>query len=281
MKNNKSDELKVIQNDIYKIKKLDKFYTKKTIIKKIIKNINQELFDLIIEPSAGNGNFLKYLDKNKTISFDIEPENINIKKQDWFKYNINKNFKKVLIIGNPPFGKNNILSLKFLKHSFSFKNVYEIAFILPNVYKKYTKQKIIPSNFYIKKIIDLGKNPFLLGDKEYHVPCSFFIFTKDKVIDLRTIKKETTKDFKFTNKNDKYDFFIFGAAPKKIIKNPQKNNRGYFIKSLIEKKILLNNFKNINWKGNSSANGGVFWLTKTEIINNYEKYFEEFKWIKK
>ena len=189
---------------------------------------------------------------------------------DWFKYKINKKYKKVLIVGNPPFGKNNYLSLKFLKYSFKFNNVNTIAFILPNVYKKHTKQRIIPNNWYINKIISLDKYSFILGDIEKNIPCSFFILSKDNKVDLKinSNKYNYIDDFKFSNRNN-FDFFIFGASPKKLIFNPTLKNRGYFIKAKINKNILIKRFKKIKWNGNSCANGGVFWLTKYEILEHY------------
>ena len=165
------------------VRALDKFYTKQTIVKKLIKKIDFNNFDLIVEPSAGNGAFLNEIDHKQIIALDIFPENKNIIKQDWFDFTIPQNYKKVLIIGNPPFGINNELSSRFLKHGFSFDNVSSIAFILPNVYKKHTNQKIIPKEYKITDIIDIGRNAFTLDGNPYHVPCAFFIFASIKTRD--------------------------------------------------------------------------------------------------
>jgi hypothetical protein len=86
-----------------KSKDLDKFYTHPDIAKKFVDIIDNifplKNFDLILEPSAGNGNILQYLPEN-SIGLDIEPEAENIIKQDFFEYhspydpifnNINKN----------------------------------------------------------------------------------------------------------------------------------------------------------------------------------------------
>jgi hypothetical protein len=57
---------------------LDKFYTKPEIVDKCIIELHEYYkfnnFDLIIEASAGNGNFLLKLPKNKRIGIDIEPD---------------------------------------------------------------------------------------------------------------------------------------------------------------------------------------------------------------
>lgn len=252
-------------------RELDKFYTKKDVIKKIIKKINLDKYDLIIEPSAGSGNFLEFLPMGKTIALDIAPENKIIKKMNWFDFEISPKYKKVLVIGNPPFGKFNKLSKDFLTHSFSFKNVDTVAFVLPNVYKKYTMQRIIPKEYVIKKIIDIPRNSFELSGEEYHVPCSFFVITKGKGKDMRQDKNIDTNDFVFTTSND-YDFFMFGAAPHKTIKLPNGNNRGYYVKAKnVSASKLKQRFLNLDWRGHSSANGGVSWFTKVDIIENYKR----------
>lgn len=254
---------------------LDKFYTKSETSNICINSLDLNNYDLIIEPSAGNGSFSNKLKNYNLLAFDIQPENENIIKKDWFDVLIPTHYSNVLIVGNPPFGQRNKLSQNFLKHSFSFYNVQTIAFVLPNVYKKYTQQNIIPKEFRIKSIIELPDKSFLLNNKEYHVPCSFFIFDKSDGEDLRfdISKYQETDDFKWGTKND-YDFFIFGASPSKIIQIPNKNNRGYYIKSKIDIEILKGKIRNTVWQKNSSANGGVAWLTKPEIIKSYlETYF--------
>ena len=40
---------------------LDKFYTKKDVVEQLLKEIDLKNFDLIIEPSAGNGGFSDFL----------------------------------------------------------------------------------------------------------------------------------------------------------------------------------------------------------------------------
>ena len=82
------------------------------------------------------------------------------------------------------------------------------------------------------------------------------------------------EDFKFGSDKD-YDLFVFGASPKKVICNPTPNNRGHFLKAKIDIDTLIAKIKAVNWKGNSCANGGVFWLTKTEFLDQYLAYHNE------
>lgn len=255
---------------------LDKFYTKENIAIECLKYLNLNEYDFIIEPSAGSGNFYNNINFDNKIGLDIKPDNNNIFEKDWFEYQIDSKYKNVLIIGNPPFGKRNKLSLQFIQHAQKFQNVKTIAFILPNVYKKHTLQKYINNSFRIKNIIELKNNSFEINGQEYHVPCSFFIFDKSDGIDLR-FKKDLyieTNDWFFSNKNN-YDFFVMGSSPKNIKLIPETTNRGYYIKikenSFEKIDEIINNFKKIDWykNSNSSVNGGVAWFTKFELVKIY------------
>jgi hypothetical protein len=55
---------------------IDKFYTQVEVAKECIDLVpDLDTYDLIIEPSAGNGSFSSQLN---CIAYDIEPENKNI-----------------------------------------------------------------------------------------------------------------------------------------------------------------------------------------------------------
>ncbi len=103
---------------------IDKYYTKISVVEQCIelikKHINILKDDLIIEPSAGNGSFIE---KIKTLTnnyrfYDLEPKNNEIIKQDFLKFEhtqLKQNFNNIHIIGNPPFGRQASLAIKFIK----------------------------------------------------------------------------------------------------------------------------------------------------------------------
>ncbi len=67
-----------------------------------------------------------------------------------------------------------------------------------------------------------------------------------------------------------------GASPK-TLKQPwevSKNNRGYYIKSAIDVDLLKNTLISIPWDeiGNATAGGGVYWISKPELIKAYSDY---------
>ena len=255
----------------------DKFYTKDKICELCVSLINLDKYDIIVEPSAGKGNFLKYL-PNKTIAFDILPDSENIIKQNWLTVNEIKGNKKIAI-GNPPFGKRNKLSKSFINKCIEL-NFDTIAFILPEVYKKYNMQQVFPSEYKLIEIKDLPKDSFTINNgEEYNVLTSFFIWTKDDSnINLREkIDGYKTDDFIFIKPSDKHnaDFFILGASINTVkeIEDVTENNRGYYIKSKLKsKQELIKIFKDMPHQGYTSVSGGVSWITKRGVIKNYIEY---------
>ena len=107
---------------------LDKYYTNNGIVDHCLNVVDDLIIDYgeVIEPSAGNGAFS--LKIPNCIAYDIEPEHESIIKQDFLKLDLPYKQGR-LIIGNPPFGTRNTLSVKFFKHAFKMADY--IAFILP------------------------------------------------------------------------------------------------------------------------------------------------------
>jgi predicted RNA methylase len=164
---------------------IDKYYTKPDVVDTCINFVKQYIKidknDLIIEPSAGNGSFIlgiKELSSNFKF-YDLEPENEEICKQDYLLCNYSdfkSSYDNIHIIGNPPFGRQSSLAIKFIKKSCEFCN--SISFILPKSFKKDSLKKTFPLNFHLIFEIDLSNNSFLVDGVEYNVPCIFQIWEK-------------------------------------------------------------------------------------------------------
>jgi len=179
-----------------KSKDLDKFYTHPDIAKKFVDIIDNifplKNFDLILEPSAGNGNILQYLPEN-SIGLDIEPEADNIIKQDFFEYQspydpIFNNIK-IACIGNPPFGSGymNPLAKAFFNHAATFSDL--IAFIVPAKWNSSWKVQFqLDKNFGLYYSEVLPKNSFLLDEKPYNVPCCMQIWSKSNSNNLENLR---------------------------------------------------------------------------------------------
>uniref|UniRef100_A0A6C0F9C2 Methyltransferase small domain-containing protein n=1 Tax=viral metagenome TaxID=1070528 RepID=A0A6C0F9C2_9ZZZZ len=271
---------KVIQTTGLKRKTIDKFYTSPLIvnecIKLIKKKINIQEDDLCIEPSAGNGSFIngiRSLFKNYKF-YDLEPENDEILKQDYLEYDYNTIIKKpnsnVHIIGNPPFGRQSSLAIKFIKKSCEYCD--SISFILPKSFKKDSLKKHFPLNFHLICEYDLPKNAFLVDKKEYNVPCVFQIWIK-KDVDRIPPKKLIPKKYKFVKKNDTHDisFRRVGVNAGVIDKETKKKSiqSHYFIKFDIEfTDELFNTLTNIDYNCKNNTCGPKS-ISKQELMKEF------------
>jgi hypothetical protein len=189
---------------------IDKFYTKKEIVDYIIELFKEYVApnnnDLIIEPSAGNGAFIDAIKSLKCNYefYDLEPEHEEIIKQDYLLYNYNTNAivnanNKIHILGNPPFGRQSSLAIKFIKKSCEFCDT--ISFILPRSFKKDSLKKTFPPNFHLLCEIDLPEKSFLVNTKEHDVPCIFQIWI-NKTYTREITEKLEPHNFIFVKKTD-------------------------------------------------------------------------------
>jgi hypothetical protein len=170
---------------------LDKFYTIPTCSKKCIDKICElydiTKWDLIIEPSAGNGSFINQIPSDNKIGIDILPEHPNIIQQDFFDYSPPSNKTNILVIGNPPFGRVSSLAIKFFNHSSNWANV--IAFIIPRTFRKISVQNKLDNRFHLVYDEEIPNKPccFL---PQMMVKCCFQIWEKKETerpyIDLPT-----------------------------------------------------------------------------------------------
>lgn len=260
-----------------KRKTIDKFYTSPSIVNECIKsiseNINIQQDDLCIEPSAGNGSFIKgikSLSKNYEF-YDLEPENNEIIKQDYLEYDCNvlkkKRNSKIHTIGNPPFGRQSSLAIKFIKKASEYSD--SISFILPKSFKKDSLKKYFPLKYHLIYENDLPKDSFLIDNKKHHVPCVFQIWEK-KDNDRETIKKLEPLHFKFVKKTDNPDisFRRVGVYAGKIDTNiDDKSEQSHYFIKFNNKSNKIKNieiFKNVKFEFNNSV--GPKSISKQELL---------------
>lgn len=243
---------------------LDKFYTKRNIAKMCIDLLNNkfslEKFDMIIEPSAGNGSFLEQIKHKNLIGIDIAPESDNIIKQDFLQYEPSKKYKNILTIGNPPFGKTSSLAVKFFNHASKWSNV--IAFIIPKTFRRISIQNQLNLNFYLSHDNDIPNLPCSF-EPPMSVKCCFQIWVKKNKPRKQIILPLTHKDWEFIPfgpkdenrqptcpKNADFAIRAYGGKCGEIfIKELSKlRPKSYhWIKSNIDKNILIERFKELDY----------------------------------
>ena len=269
------------QNKGLKRNTIDKYYTKDTTVELCINYIKQNILinenDLVIEPSAGNGSFVEAIKaiSHNYIFCDLEPENAEIIKQDYLDYDtsdIQEKYENIHIIGNPPFGRQSSLAIKFIKKSCEFSN--SISFILPKSFKKESLKKTFPLHFHLIFETDLPENSFLVEGIEHDVPCIFQIWKKQNY-NRNTSKKLEPIGFIFVEKTQNPDisFRRVGVNAGKIDINiiDKSIQSHYFIKFTNDKPLInnINNLLKINYSFNNTV--GPKSISKQELIKEFIK----------
>lgn len=256
---------------------LDRFYTPDSVVQKCLSILNLDLFDCIIEPSAGTGNFVKYFPQ--CFAYDIAPENEQIITADWLTLDKKQflQYKNILVCGNPPFGEQNKLAIAFFNEAAKF--CHTIAFILPLSFKKDSIQNQLDLNFSLKSEIILENCNFLLKNCEnITVPCVFQVWEKTIVPRERKISKTTTLYFNFTTP-DNADIRIQrvgGNAGKASLDLNRAVSSNYFIKN----NTSLTNEEFVNFVNNLTFptiayTVGPKSLSKGELIEVFENEFKK------
>lgn len=269
------------QNKGLKRNTIDKYYTKgataNSCIELIKKHVTINHNDLIIEPSAGDGSFIEGI---KTISsnylfYDLEPEHEEIQKQDYLDCDVNliqSKYDNIHIIGNPPFGRQSSLAIKFIKKSCNFCD--SVSFILPKSFKKESLKKTFPLNFHLIFETDLPNDSFLVDGKEHDVPCVFQIWKKMEY-NRNVLQKLEPSGFAFVEKIEDPDisFRRVGVNAGKIDTDiADKSIQSHYFIKFTNNKPLTDNIKKLSKISYSFNNTvGPKSISKQELIKEFIK----------
>jgi len=275
-----SEKVKVVREE-----GLDKFYTvpiyAKKCIDKIVELYDVIKWDLIVEPSAGNGSFLNQIPSNHKIGIDISPEDANIIKLDFFEYSPTQDKKNILVLGNPPFGRVSSLAIKFFNHSAKWAAV--IGFIVPRTFRKTSVQNKLDEMFHLVYDEDVPNNPCCFSPPMM-VKCCFQIWEKKaikrEIVDLQT----THSDWEFLKfgPNDEKgqptppldaDFAMraYGGKIGEIKKdglNELRPKSWHWFKANIDKTELMNRFRHLDYS-NSLNTARQNSMGRGELVSLY------------
>ncbi len=260
--------------------KNDKYYTPPDLAQYIVNKtkeiIGEENITEYIEPSAGAGVFLDYLEKENApyLAYDIEPEDNRIIKQDFLTLELE--YKKGrCVIGNPPFGRGNSLSMAFYKKSIHICDY--ISFISP--ISQYNNNVQL-YDFDLIYSEDLGQRNY--SGRDLH--CCFNIYKRPvnglnkkpnyKLKDVQII--EYRRDGREIKIPDGYDYamgsFGAGCVGKKIDYVGKYARECYFyIKNEKLKNEIMDVLTTTNWKEISRGISGTYRLPQWKIY----KYIKE------
>ena len=261
--------------------KLDQFYTKQKVVKQLLEYIDCGSYDLVLEPSAGDGAFVKNIHHDNLLALDLEPAAPGIQRGDFFDCGLSSTpGRTILTIGNPPFGKNSSLAVKFFNHAAQFSDC--IAFIVPRTFRKPSVINRLHANFHLIEEQILQPNAFYTPSGEsYDVPTVFQIWEarETKREKMPVLKTHPDFDFVFHKKDpdktrEKSDFCIrrVGALAGKVFDIDPKYAipSHYFIKE--NRHGIRDIMESLDWgdptgpKHDTSGNPSI---SKNDLIRKY------------
>ncbi len=255
---------------------LDRFYTNPEAVAKLISETPLDWAKAVYEPCAGQGHIYDLLPEQTRIGSDLCPPT---NASNGIGYNNAFNIQceeKSAVVSNFPFGVRNQLNDELITHFTSQDNVKLIALVLPDVYRKHSMQKVFSRDWALITSTKLPRDSFIFEGKPYHVPAVYQVWVRKEEFevteDLRWEEKPTITHPHFEFSTQPADMYVMGAGC--AIKAPDEvgpTNRGYWLKSNIPLSELRENISNVPWDnlGCSSANGGVYWITKPEFVKHY------------
>lgn len=264
---------------------IDKFYTKAVVAQLCCDNIQNYIsinpdIDVIIEPSAGNGSFIIELTKlsNNCLFYDIQPEHDTIVKQDYLLFDIHEFelpdlHSRIHVIGNPPFGRQSSLAIKFIKKSAEFCDT--ISFILPKSFKKDSMRKHFPLHFHLVYQCDLDKDSFTVDGIDHNVESVFQIW--ERKLDKRIVTEKIEPDnFVFVSKteNPHISFRRVGVYAGKIdTRIDEKSEQSHYFIRFTNNKSIDDNIQllqQIHFNHDNTV--GPKSISKQELICEFNKY---------
>ena len=130
----------------------EQYYTPADLAERLIAEVETLVPDLakrtIIEPAGGTGAFIQAAQKRgvkDVLSFDIEPKHALVKKADFLGKKLNA--RDAITISNPPFGRNNSLSIPFFNKAADHSEF--ICFIVPRSWRKWSVINRLDRRFHL------------------------------------------------------------------------------------------------------------------------------------
>ncbi|MEO8106316.1 MAG: hypothetical protein ABI720_03275 [Actinomycetes bacterium] len=130
----------------------EQFFTPRPIADKVVARVVDVVPDAVgrtwLEPAGGTGVFVdaaRAAGAIDIVSFDIEPQHDEVARGDFLKQRLN--VTDAVSVGNPPFGRNNSLSVPFFNQCAHYSEY--IAFIVPRSWRKWSVSNRLDPRFHL------------------------------------------------------------------------------------------------------------------------------------
>ena len=130
----------------------EQYYTPRELASELVLKVKALIPDFssrtVLEPAGGTGAFVdaaKLAGAKKVLSVDIEPKHSAVGKGDYLETTLK--LTNAVTISNPPFGRNNSLSIPFFNRAAEHSEY--IAFIVPRSWRKWSVINRLNRNFHL------------------------------------------------------------------------------------------------------------------------------------
>ena len=137
----------------------EQYYTPRELAQALVSKVEQLVSDFssrtVLEPAGGTGAFVeaaKAFGARRVLSVDIEPKHSDVSKANYLEAALE--LKDAITISNPPFGRNNSLSIPFFNRAANHSEY--IAFIVPRSWRKWSVINRLDRRFHIIHDEDLS-----------------------------------------------------------------------------------------------------------------------------
>ena len=201
----------------------EQYYTPRDLASSLVSKVERLVSDfssrIVLEPAGGTGAFVeaaKAFGAKKVLSVDIEPKHSDVSKGNYLESSMK--FKDAITISNPPFGRNNSLSIPFFNRAADHSEY--IAFIVPRSWRKWSVINRLDRRFHLihdeELSIDYVDDSHTLISHKNNLKTCFQIWQRQET--LREIVKVEDKGFVTKVKPEEADvaLTVFGFSCGKV-----------------------------------------------------------------
>lgn len=132
---------------------LEQYYTPQALADQLV----AKLFELepglidssFLEPAGGTGSFVSALERagvRSITAVDTHPKHSGVSQANFLEFDLQG--RNLVTVSNPPFGRNNALSIPFFNHAAKFSS--HIAFLVPRSWRKWSVINRLDLNFHLR-----------------------------------------------------------------------------------------------------------------------------------
>jgi predicted RNA methylase len=197
----------------------EQYYTPRALASELVQTVKGLIPNFssrtVLEPAGGTGAFVeaaKAAGVKRVLSVDIEPKHTDVNKADYLSSNLK--IQNAVTISNPPFGRNNSLSIPFFNRAAD--NSEYIAFIVPRSWRKWSVMNRLDRRFHLihdeDLAIDYVDDTNTLISKKSNLKTCFQVWQRGE--DLREIVKVEDRGFVSKVKPEEADIAltVFGFS---------------------------------------------------------------------